>query len=206
MINSSHGIAVEIRSQLREALVHPGILIAINRPVDHVLELVGQDALVRICARLQSVRVDVEHLSLIRVGVSQPGVLIGVQVVSIYRGPQSTGLEYVNVGVIIYSRRPLASEELAVGGIDVAFEPLGRSFQGLLIETGTFLHPQVEVRRHVAKGGRDSIVSCSIYVCHPKDVFIAHGIVRWSVVYHQGDGLIQLLQASGERHQVPLRD
>ena len=75
-------IAVEIGRQLGKALVEPRGFVPVPVPVDHVLEFVGQSAVIVLAVNVQVVHADVEHLHLVRVLPHCCDELIGAGVVT----------------------------------------------------------------------------------------------------------------------------
>ena len=69
-------VPVQEHSQLREPFVHPGLLIPIQMPMDHVLELMCQHAIGELIGEVQIVCAEIEHLVLVGVLVDQGGVRI----------------------------------------------------------------------------------------------------------------------------------
>jgi len=142
---------VELHGQLRHPLVDPRVFVAVGVPMDHVLKLVGQHAIVKAGTWLHApIQVDVEHLFLVGELVNQAGVFVSTGKVARHATAQFTSVKDVQVYVVVHARRPLAPKEAPVGGIGLRLKSLRRARQGALVNIVSLLYPHVDMGRNVA--------------------------------------------------------
>ena len=171
--------AGEVGGEHREALVEPGVLVPVGVPVDHVLELVGQRAVVAVAVDHLVLEADVEHLHLVGVLPHGGDELVGAGVVPT-DAAQAAGVEDVDVRVTIHARRPLGAEEGAHGGVGVALEGLGRLPHAGLVRWHPLLHPHVEVIGLVHHHRGDVELLVGVGVRDVEDPRVADVVVGWS--------------------------
>ena len=133
-------------------------------------------------------------------------VLVGAGVIAGHAQPQISGVKDVEVHIVVHARRPLAAEELAVGGISLGFEALRRTGQCLLVHRVTLLYPHVQVRSYVAQPGGDRELLVSVQISHPENLSISYLVTGRLRVDHFGDRFRRMLEARGQLAQIPLRD
>ncbi len=181
--------AVQLAGQLGHPLVDPRRFIPVVRPVNHMLELVGQRAIVVGAIRLRVARVrgDEEHLALVRVLVNLLRVLVRGSEVARDIFAHVPGMEDVQPRVAVDAGRPFAAKELAVRGIGLFCEPFRRRFQITLVKPHADLDPHCHDIRHVLQFRRDLRVFLRVAVRHPELAAVAYLVLRRGVRHHFRD-------------------
>ena len=155
---------VQVHRQFGEALVQPGLFVAVVVPVDHVLELVSQHAVVEIVIDGHVFDVDVKHLQFVGIVAHGRDKFICAGVVAGDGAPQAAGVEDGNVGVVIHAGSPLGAEESTVGGIGVLLEQVCRSDQVVPVEAHPLLDPHVQVLGLVLQDSIDVELFVGVHV------------------------------------------
>ena len=122
-------IARDHRRQLGRALVQPRFLVLVNIPVDHVLKLVRQHALVvrRANRPAHRVEVDEEHLGLVRGRHSFGRILAGAGVVSGDPVPHVARVQDDEVRIAVDAGGPFFPEDLVHARTDGFLKHVGRA-------------------------------------------------------------------------------
>ncbi len=203
-----HGAGVAAQAgehlrQLRGALVEPRVLVAVQVPVDHVLELVGEHGVVGSCARRQGVDVHEHHLRLITVGVGEARVLVSAEKVA--DGPSEARVEDHDAGVAVDAGVPLGAKGLAQRGIGVGVKGAGRGEQRLAIHLDALLDPHLGVLREHGERRGDLVGARGVRVAQPKASRIPLGEGHGRAPDDAGDGLLVATERRYQRHIVARR-
>ena len=129
VVSAAAVVAVQLRSQLAHSLVDPTGLVLVLVPVDHVLELMRQHAVVEVGVGLGVVDVDVEHLPLVGEGLRLVADLIGATEIAGNAVAKLLGVQDVQPRVVVHAGTPFAAEEVAVGRVGRFGELVGRGLQ-----------------------------------------------------------------------------
>ena len=142
---------IELSRKFRQPFVDPCRLVAVVIPVNHVLELMGQNSVIVILTWRCIIQVDVEHLLLVAIRIDQGRKLVGAGIVPPHAGHMA--IENTDVEIAIHAGRPLTAEELACQRIDVGLKPFGRTLNLLITHVVTVLYPHIDMGGNVAQSG-----------------------------------------------------
>ena len=203
-VRAAYVVTVQERAEFRETLVDPRDIVAIRWELDHVYELVRQRGIGVVIGQILR---RAKHVRLVAVGIFMHQRVVGIRrgEIARHRRADVAGVDHVNVRVAVHAGRPLAAEELAVGGIDLVLKGVHQGFEIVHVHVRAVLRPEIGVRRDVLQGGVNLEMLVRVGIRDP-ELLLRAGFQRRG---GRGQGLRHVanaLQAAGQFVRIILRD